>query len=445
MKHLAIALLILTGLAFGVQKSYSWFSSRDETPKKTVEAGGLDVRLELESSNEVYFYPSLFQSPSQRFMLNYHVYNYSKAAAVVKVNQAGVILNGVKPMSAKEDAFQQITFRLYKLTDECFKRIKHISNEPEKYLDYDYLDSIGFVPFDITSPNYEVVPLVFNNYVKEDENAYYYTTTPDIGLRVTPEISGKYGDYFIASGYSSRGFSIDELTPTSQSSNDLYLRIPPAAVDNAGKLYPTGFAMTFEFKVLGKSAVKNPTADKLAPLNNFDNSYMYSVITLDVNQENLTDEFGNNIVGDLNIVAIEDNAGAFRSVFNNYADESLFYSMQPSSNPVTPFPYPAFESFNMTVKHFGSATIPDETFSNLGATPDQYQIISCTDDQETQIVIDKLEKFDVEISSPDCYVEQTGNVISVQLDGDEKPGTVAVIQLLLKESNTCMLTIKVIK
>jgi hypothetical protein len=62
---------------------------------------------------------------------------------------------------------------------------------------------------------------------------------------------------------------------------------------------------------------------------------MYSVITLDVNQESLTDEAGNNIAGDLKIVAIEENAGAFRSVFNNYADEPLFYFMHPASNPVT--------------------------------------------------------------------------------------------------------------
>jgi hypothetical protein len=436
MKRIAIALVILTGLAFGVQKSYSWFSSRDETPKKTVEVGGLDVRLKFVNNNAVYLYPSLFsQSIASPFRLNYVISNYSRVTTVVKVNQAGIILNSVIAKNAAKNHFKQITFRLYKLTEECFKYIKHIEDKPEKYLDYDYLDSIGFVPYDITSPNYEVVPLVFNNCVADNPSdpatSYYYTTTPDIGLRMTASITGKYDEY-IASGYSSRGYSIDELTSTSQSSNNLYLRIPPAKIIDA----------LFMFTLLGKSAAST-TSSALAPLNNFDNSYMYSVITLDVNQESLTDEAGNNIAGDLKIVAIEDNAGAFRSVFNNYADESLFYLMQPSS-PITPLPTPAFIPFSMTVKHEGSGA-PDQTYSGLGASPDQYQLISCANDNKTTINIDDLDRFDVEISSPACIADKSAGSVSVQLKGDEKPGTVAVIQLLLKESNTCMLTIKVVK
>jgi hypothetical protein len=98
----------------------------------------------------------------------------------------------------------------------------------------------------------------------------------------------------------------------------------------------------------------------------------------------------------------------------------------------------------MKVTHIksGSTTVD---FTNLGEAPDEYEVIKCTNDKEIIFDIPALERFDVEISSPYCAVDQVQTRISLRPNEDAKAGTVAVIQILLKESNTVMQTIKVVK
>ncbi|MDR1640086.1 MAG: hypothetical protein LBT59_10355 [Clostridiales bacterium] len=455
MKRLAIALILLTGLAFGIQQSYSWFSGRDEAPSSVIEAGNLDVTLTSSIGNAAYLSPSLIESGGQ-FRIEYTITNNSKVPAIVRVNQAGVHLEG-DDRTAKDavNESDKYTFRFYKLTDKCFKLLNHLDH-PEKYVDFEYLDSIGFVPFDISSPNYEVVPLVFDRFLSSSKS---FITTPDIGLRLNVSFSTKKQKIpsLIAPGYSSRGFSIDEFAPeTLPPFNYLYFYLPEpdTSLNINGINCSIEVLYTFSFPNPATSYQTTSSAS-LQPndpsvLSALDNTFQYSVITLDITQESLTDEIGNNYLGDLKAVAIENNAGAFRSVFKNYADEPVFYKLQPSATitpplpTITPLPLPTFAPFNMTVTRNGSSNT-NEIISNLGAAPDDYKVIKCTNDKEIIFDIPALERFDVEISSPYCAVDQVQTRISLRPNEDAKAGTVAVIQILLKESNTVMQTIKVVK
>jgi hypothetical protein len=111
---------------------------------------------------------------------------------------------------------------------------------------------------------------------------------------------------------------------------------------------------------------------------------------------------------------------------------------------ITHLPLPDFAPFKMDVTHIESSSTTVH-YTDLGAAPDEYEVIECTNDKETIFDIPALESFDVEISSPYCAVDQVPTRISLKPNEDAKAGTVAVIQILLKKSNTVMLTIKVVK
>ncbi|MDR1640084.1 MAG: hypothetical protein LBT59_10345 [Clostridiales bacterium] len=458
MKRLAIALILLTGLAFGIQQSYSWFSSRDEAQSVSAEGGNLDVRLSSDHASTEIFFPGGEQigETYTPFHIGYRVNNYSKVPTIVRVNHAGVHYQDHEKTllyeTNKNSPQDTYTFRLYKLTDKCFKFLNHLG-KTEKYVDYEYLDSIGFVPYDISSPNYEVVPLIFSEYVKKEKSLRgFYTTNPDIGLHLIVNFAFSSLDCKLAPGYSSRGYCYDEQAPGFSPVNNMYIYLPAPPVPTHDNKTPSSHVdVNFAFSLpITKSSEATLKEDPTITAN-FDNSFQYSVVTLDVNQDSLLDEFGYNYLGDLKAVAIENNVGAFRSVFNNYADEELFYKLQPSNlsgTPTaapTPLPTPVCKAFSMTVKQSGTQGEKETKYEGLGAKPDDYLVISCADYSKTVFEIDELDRFDVETASPHSHIEQNVKSITVELSGQEEPGTVAVIQLLMKESRTVMLTIKVVK
>jgi hypothetical protein len=168
---------------------------------------------------------------------------------------------------------------VYKLAEECFKTYDGAT----KYVDYGYLKSIGYRPFDFRgfSSRYIAARISFSQLEADGS----YSANPDIGLRMVSDISqGTYAG-----------------TP-----EFLYFLLAP------------GETVEVRYRFL--------LSENWAAYELFDNTYQYSVMALETGLGGQKDSEGRFVVEELTAEAIENKQGAFRSAFGK-EDEALVSSV----------------------------------------------------------------------------------------------------------------------
>jgi hypothetical protein len=267
-KKLIVALFCsLAALAIGILGSYSWFSGRDATEQRTMSAGRMKVDIApIDDKNEIRIFPSGFVDKGgnkvEECALGYKITNSSTIEAIVRVSQQGA-----------DTGAQAYSFMLYKLADDCFKSYGGAT----KYVDFGYLKSIGFVPYDFRSfsASYKADRISFDQ--RAPGKAAFFST-PDIGLQMEPTVVAK----------SAQG----AYAGTSQ--NLYFLMAPGETVE-----------VKYQFSLFGSKDAFDA----------FGNEYQYSVLALDTGSGGRKDENGQFVVDDLSATAIEVKQSAFSSVF----------------------------------------------------------------------------------------------------------------------------------
>ncbi|MDR1639409.1 MAG: hypothetical protein LBT59_06930 [Clostridiales bacterium] len=268
MKKLIVALFCaLAALALGIFGSYSWFSSRDETEQRTMNAGRMKVDIApINGKNEIYIFPSGFVDKDgnkvEKSALGYKITNSSTIDVIVQANQAGV-----------NTGADEYSFVLYKLAEDCFKSY----GDATKYVDFGYLKSIGFVPYDFRSfsGSYQADRISFDSKVSGA-----FSANPDIGLLMEPIVASN--------------------APYVGTSQNLYFLMAPGET----------VEVKYQFSLSDNSLSGNQDA-----FESFGNEYQYSVLALDTGSGGKKDASGQFEINDLTAGAIEIKQSAFKSVF----------------------------------------------------------------------------------------------------------------------------------